>query len=110
MTNRRPATCGACGVDLAPHMGRVWRDRTGVWRCTCLDSSACKRRLAPAKLTPAELAWAVRVAVQTGALEAPVEVLAARATGEAPAPAQKRKRRVEPVIVPVQLVLVYEEE
>lgn len=81
-TNRRPATCGHCGAELATGRGRVWRDRSGRWRCTCLDPSTCRARLAPPRTSREDLGEAVRVAVEAGALEAGVEDLAARARGE----------------------------
>ena len=106
MTNRIPAVCGHCGSELAPHRGRVWRDHDWVWRCTCLDASACKARLQPKRTTRQELSWAVRMAIQAGALETPIDVLAARASGEKERPrVPRRRRRSEAVLVPVQIAL-----
>jgi len=82
MTNRKPATCGHCGAELAAHRGRVWRDRVGAWHCTCLDASVCKTRLTPPRLSREDLVAAVHQAIGAGALVLPVEDLAARARGE----------------------------
>lgn len=82
MTNRRPTACGHCGAELGAGRGRVWRDRSGRWHCTCLDPSACKARLTPPRTSREELHAAVLRAVEAGALEASVEDLAARARGE----------------------------
>lgn len=80
LTNDRLATCDACGVDLAPGQGRVWRcsglaceveehrlptakgDPMRGWHCTCLDAQACRQRLAPKPPGVRELAESAREA------------------------------------------------
>lgn len=80
LTNDRPCACDACGVDLAPGQGRVWRcsgldceveehrapgprgAALGGWHCTCLDAQSCRARLTPPATSVRELAASAREA------------------------------------------------
>lgn len=79
LTNSEPVACEACGVDLAPGQGRVWRCRDGCevedhrapgprgapvggWHCACLDAQACRVRCTPPAPGVRDLAASARAA------------------------------------------------
>lgn len=45
-TNKRLATCEACGATIEPGRGRVWHDGT-QWRISCGEGTGCQGRPGP---------------------------------------------------------------